>query len=162
MKTSAAAPGRSGIGIRTSAKSSTAPAPVGRFMRARRACSSRDSRPSLSEPATTSRISVRPRISASRPRTIDALFCSQMSSQIPGRPEAIRVISRKPPAASRSSAMCSSDRLSAMRINVAAARCGTWLTTATRSSCCTASIATISAPNFATKPATTAKAASEE
>ena len=57
-----------------------------------------------------SRISVSPSMSWSRTSTIAGRFSAQMSSQMPGRPLATRVMSRKPPAASRSSAACSSAR----------------------------------------------------
>ena len=61
---------------------------------------------------------------------------SQMSGQIEGWPAAIRVMSRKPPAASCSRAACSSPRSAARSIRVAAVRWGTWETTATSASCC--------------------------
>ena len=61
-------------------------------------------------------------------------FSAQMSGQMPGWPAAMRVMSRKPPAARRSRARCSSARSSARRIRVAAVRWGTWDTTATSAS----------------------------
>ena len=81
-------------------------------------------------------------------------FWSQMSSQMSGWPLAMRVMSLKPPAARRSRAACSSAPSAASPIRLAAARCGTWLTTATISSCRCGVIATISAPSRATTPAT--------
>ena len=53
-------------------------------------------------------------------------FSSQMSGQMAGWPDAMRVMSRKPPAARRSRAACSSARSSASVISVAAVRWGTW------------------------------------
>ena len=61
-------------------------------------------------------------------------FSAQMSGQMPGCPEAMRVMSRKPPAASRSRARCSVARSSAIRMSDAAVRCGTCDTTATSAS----------------------------
>ena len=55
---------------------------------------------------------------------------------MPGCPAAIRVMSRKPPAASRSSVRRSSSLAVATSISVDAASCGTWLTSATSSSWC--------------------------
>ena len=63
-------------------------------------------------------------------------FSAQTSSQMSGWPLATRVMSRKPPAARRSRAACSSARSAATPIRLAAVRCGTWLTTATISSWC--------------------------
>ena len=51
-----------------------------------------------------------------------AAFSRQMSGQMPGWPAATRVMSRKPPAAKRSTAECSSERAEAMPIRVAAVR----------------------------------------
>ena len=73
-------------------------------------------------------------MSASSASTIASRFSPQMSGQIPGWPDAMRVMSRKPPAARRSSAACSSARSSATPMSVAAVRCGTWDTTATSAS----------------------------
>ena len=87
-------------------------------------------------------------------------FCSQMSSQMSGWPLAMRVMSRNPPAARRSSAACSSAPSAARPIRLAAVRCGTWLTVATIWSWCSGVIATISAPSSATAPATTLSVAS--
>ena len=87
-------------------------------------------------------------------------FSAQMSGQMPGWPAAMRVMSRKPPAASRSRARCSSDRSSARRIRVAAVRCGTCDTTATSASWRSGGIATTSAPRSVTMVRTAAKAAS--
>ena len=81
-------------------------------------------------------------------------FSAQMSSQMSGCPLAIRVMSRKPPAARRSSAACSSARSAATPIRLAAVRWGTWLTTATISSWRSGGIATTSAPSSATTAAT--------
>ena len=80
--------------------------------------------------AESSSRSIRP----SRADTMAGRFSAQMSSQISGWPLAMRVMSRNPPAARRSSAACSSARSAATPIRLAAARCGTWLTTATISS----------------------------
>ena len=79
--------------------------------------------------------------------TIATRFSAQMSSQMSGRPLATRVMSRNPPAASRSSAACSIDRSSASVMRDAAVRCGTWLTTATTSSWRSGAMATTSAPS---------------
>ena len=80
-------------------------------------------------------------------------MASALSSQIPGQivgwPAAIRVMSRKPPAANWSSAPCSSPRSAARAIRVAAVRWGTWETTATRRSCSRGSSATTLAPKSA-------------
>ena len=64
-----------------------------------------------------------------------AALSSQMPGQIVGWPAAMRVMSRKPPAASCSRAPCSSPRSAASAIRVAAVRWGTWETTATSESC---------------------------
>ena len=87
-------------------------------------------------------------------------FSAQMPGQIAGWPEAMRVMSRKPPAARRSSAACSSARWSARLISAAAARWGTWLTTATRTSWRSGGSATTSAPRLDTTDATAANTAS--
>ena len=87
-------------------------------------------------------------------------FSAQMSSQMFGWPLAMRVMSRKPPAARRSSAACSSARSLARPISVAAVRCGTWLMTATTWSCRSAGRATTSAPSSATTAATAANVVS--
>ena len=92
--------------------------------------------------------------------TIATRFSAQMSGQMAGWPEAIRVMSRKPPAARRNRAACSSARWSASDIREAAARWGTWLTTATRASWRSAGRATTSAPRLDTTDATAAKAVS--
>ena len=70
-------------------------------------------------------------------------------------------MSRKPPAARRSKAACSSARSLANPINVAAVRWGTWLITATTWSCRSAGRATTSAPSSATTAAAVANVASE-
>ena len=64
----------------------------------------------------------------------------------------MRVMSRNPPAASRSRAACSAAPSAARPIKLAAARCGTWLTTATISSWRSGDIATISAPSVPRSP----------
>ena len=87
-------------------------------------------------------------------------FSAQMSSQSAGCPAAIRVMSRKPPAARRSRAACSSARSSARVISAAAARWGTWLTTATRASWRSGGSATTSAPRSDTTRATAANVVS--
>ena len=74
-------------------------------------------------------------------------FSAQMSGQMPGWPAAIRVMSRNPPAASRSRPRCSSDRSSASRISLAAVRWGTWDTTATIESWRSGGIDTTAAPS---------------
>ena len=61
-----------------------------------------------------------------------AAFWVQMSGQMPGWPAATRVMSRNPPAARRSRAPCSTARLPARFIRVAAVRWGTCDTMATR------------------------------
>ena len=76
-------------------------------------------------------------------------FSPQMSGQMPGCPAAMRVMSRNPPAARRSSARCSSLRSSASRMSVAAVRWGTWDTTATSASWRSGGRATTSAPERA-------------
>ncbi len=77
-------------------------------------------------------------------------FSAQMSGQMPGWPAAMRVMSRNPPAARRSTARCSSDALAARRIMVAAVRWGTWDTVATSESCRSGGMATTDAPIEAT------------
>ena len=67
-------------------------------------------------------------------------------------------MSRKPPAASRSSTACWSLAASATFINVEAASCGTWLTTATIVSCTAGSTDSTSAPRSLTQPRTAANA----
>ena len=69
-------------------------------------------------------------------------------------------MSRKPPAARRSRAACSSARSAATPIRLAAVRCGTWLTTATISSWRSGAIATTSAPSWPTTVATAANVVS--
>ena len=79
-------------------------------------------------------------------------FSAQMSGQIPGWPAATRVMSRKPPAARRSSApSCSAPALAAF-ISVAATRWGTWETTATSRSWSAAESTRTSAPRLSTTP----------
>ena len=87
-------------------------------------------------------------------------FSPTMSGQMPGCPAAIRVMSRKPPAARRSRARCSSARSSARRMRVAAARCGTWDTSATRASWRSGARATTSAPMVTMAERTVAKVSS--
>ncbi len=58
-------------------------------------------------------------------------FSAQMSSQMPGWPAAMRVMSRNPPAARRSKVACSVAASEASPISAAAVRCGTWETSAT-------------------------------
>ena len=74
-------------------------------------------------------------------------FSAQMSGQMPGWPAAMRVMSRKPPAARRSTARCSSERSAARRIMVAAVRCGTCDTVATSESWRSGGMATTDAPS---------------
>ena len=83
---------------------------------------------------------------------------SQTSGHMPGGLEAMRVMSRKPPAARRSSARWSMDRWSATVIRVAAVRWGTWDTTATMRSCSAGGIETTSAPRPDTIERRSAKA----
>ena len=73
-----------------------------------------------------------------------------MSGQMPGCPAATRVMSRKPPAASRRSAAFASAPFGAAFISVAATRCGTWETTATSRSWSAGARATTSAPSAPT------------
>ena len=63
----------------------------------------------------------------------------------------MRVMSRKPPAARRSSVACSSPPVAATSMSVVAASWGTWLTTATRASWCSGVTATTSAPSSETR-----------
>ena len=74
-------------------------------------------------------------------------FSAQMSGQIPGCPAAMRVMSRKPPAASRRRAACSVALSVARAIRVAAVRWGTWDTMATTWSWRSGWRATTSAPS---------------
>ena len=97
----------------------------------------------------------------SRVSTMAARFCSQTSGQMVGLPAAIRVMSRKPPAASRNRDRCSSARSRATVTSAAAVRCGTWDTTATSSSCREASIVSTSAPKESATSRTSWNAASE-
>ena len=77
-------------------------------------------------------------------------FSAQMSGQIVGWPAATRVMSRNPPAASRSRAPSASAPSAAAFMRVAATRCGTWETTATSRSWSAGESATTSAPSSAT------------
>ena len=95
---------------------------MGRLTRAVRAVSRRRSNPSWSPLDTSDRTSSRARIKSSRTSSMAAAFSRQMSGQMPGWPAATRVMSRKPPAAKRSTAECSSERAEAMPIRVAAVR----------------------------------------
>ena len=79
-------------------------------------------------------------------------FSAQMSGQMPGCPAAMRVMSRKPPAASRSRVACSSDSSAARPMSVAAVRWGTWDTTATSASWRSGATATTSAPSDDDRP----------
>ena len=81
--------------------------------------------------ATRRRMAPRASMSRSRVATMASALSSQMSGQMAGWPAAIRVMSRKPPAASWSRAACSSPRPAARSMRVAAVRWGTWETTAT-------------------------------
>ena len=72
--------------------------------------------PARSSAPTTSRISVSPAMRPSSAETMAGRFSAQMSSQMSGWPLAMRVMSRKPPAARRSSAACSSARSAASPI----------------------------------------------
>ena len=85
-------------------------------------------------------------------------FATHTSGQMSGCPAAILVMSRNPPAASRSSASCSSATRSARFMSVAAVRCGTCDTVATSVSCCSGDSATTSAPRLVTTARTWAKA----
>ena len=85
--------------------------------------------------------------SASSAPTIASRLARQMSGQIAGWLAAMRVMSRNPPAASRSSTACSSFPALATFMSVDAASCGTWLTTATSASCCSGATAIASAPS---------------
>ena len=76
-----------------------------------------------------------------------------MSGQIAGWLDAMRVMSRNPPAARRSITACSSFPALATFISVDAASCGTWLTTATSASCSSGATAIASAPKPATHDA---------
>ena len=95
---------------------------------------------------------------ASSAATMAVAFSAQMSGQMPGWPAATRVMSRKPPAASRSSApSCSAPSVAAF-ISVAATRCGTCDTTATRRSWSAADRTSTSAPRLTTTPLSRLKA----
>ncbi len=118
--------------------------------RAVAACSSSASSPALSAAATRSRMPNRSASNVSRAATMAGAFSAQTSGQIPGWPAAMRVMSRKPPAASRSSAPCSSAARSARFMSVAAVKWGTWDTIATSVSCCCGDRARISAPRLVT------------
>ena len=148
--TSASTPGRSGTGTRTSTRSSGRDRRVGRFRLASRARSRMLIRAARSPPATTSRTFDRSVASWSNAVTMAAAFSAQMSGQIPGWPAATRVMSRNPPAASRSSAPCCSAPSEASPMRAAAVRWGTCDTTATRSSCRSGGTATTSAPRDVT------------
>ena len=92
--------------------------------------------------------------------TIALRFSAQMSGQMPGWPAAMRVMSRKPPAARRSRPRCSAARSSASPMRLAAVRWGTWETTATMESWRSGGRETTSAPKPATTERTAAKASS--
>ena len=85
-------------------------------------------------------------------------FSAQMSGQMAGEPAAMRVMSRKPPAARRSRAACSSAPSAARAMSVAAVRWGTWDTIATSSSWRSGGRATTSAPRDVTTDRMRAKA----
>ena len=87
--------------------------------------------------------------SRSRTSRIPARFSTQTSGQMPGSPAAMRVMSRNPPAARRSRVACSRAVSAARFIRVAAVRCGTWDTMATRSSWRAAGSSTTLAPEGA-------------
>ena len=125
VNTSAAAPGRSGIGMRTSERSANALIRLGKLARDSRAAVSRCRIVARSPVSTAVLISLRPSIKALKVLMIAGRFSAQISSQIAGCPEAMRVISRKPPAAKRNNAACSVARDPATPIKVAAVRCGT-------------------------------------
>ena len=108
---------------------------------------STSSSPSRSESATRRRIAVRSSTTWSSAATIAPAFSVQMSGQMPGCPAATRVMSRKPPAASRRRAAFSSAPFDAAFISVAATRCGTCETTATSRSWSAGASATTSAPS---------------
>ena len=145
--TSASTPARSGTGTRTSHRSPALVSRDGRLARAVRACSSTDSSPSRSSSATIARTSASDASRPSSTSTIAVRFSAQMSGQMPGCPDAMRVMSRKPPAARRSSARCSVARSSAIRMSEAAVRCGTCDTTATSASWWSGASDTTSAPS---------------
>ena len=109
--------------------------------------SSTSSNHARSPDATRSRIAASSPTSSSRVATIASEFAAQTSGQIPGCPAATRVMSLKPPAASRNNAACLSAPASARFIRVAAVRCGTCETTATSVSCCSGESETTSAPS---------------
>ena len=127
-------PARSGIGIRTSATprggdaaGQVGPGVAARLQAARaRRGRRRRRRSRISASRSISRRARRRSPPGSRRR------CRARSS---GWPLAIRVMSRKPPAASRSSAACSSARSAPAASASPRSRCGTWLTTATTWSC---------------------------
>ena len=81
-----------------------------------------------------------------------------MSGQMAGEPAAMRVMSLKPPAARRSRAVWASVASVARPMRVAAVRCGTCETTATRSSWRSGASATRSAPRLAMTDWTAEKA----
>ena len=90
--------------------------------------------------------------------TMASRFSAQMSGQMPGEPAAMRVMSRKPPAASRRRAACSAAPSVASAMRVAAVRWGTWDTMATTWSWRSGGRATTSAPSDDTSDRTRANA----
>ncbi len=145
----ASTPGRSGMTTCNSVTELGRLARGGRFRRASWARSRRVTRLGRSSSATMRRTSFSLAMRSSRTGRMAGALSRQMSGQIAGDPAAIRVMSLKPPAARRSSAVWASVASVASPMRVAAVRCGTWETTATRSSCRSGASATRSAPRLA-------------
>ena len=156
--TSANTPGRSGTGTRSSAVFSLDGAPAGRLTRASRARSSMSSIWALSPVATIWRTSPRATRSRSSTSRMPARLSTQRSGQMAGSPAATRVMSRNPPAARRNRVACSRAVSAARFMRVAAVRCGTWETSATRSSWRAAGNSTTLAPRVLTTDRTVANA----
>ena len=92
------------------------------------------SSPGRSWSATRRRISPRSDSTWSKAATMAPALSAQTSGQMPGWPAATLVMSRNPPAASRSRAASASAWSAAEFMRVAATRWGTWETTATKRS----------------------------
>ena len=148
--TSARTPGRSGTGTRSSASSDGSGVEDGRLRRAALAELSSEKIVARSFVAiAVSSVASRPRSEAS-PAKIASRLSTQTSGQIAGCPAATRVMSRNPPAASRSRAASLSARSAASFIIAPATRCGTWLTIATSRSWSSADRASAVAPRSRT------------
>ena len=133
---------------------------MGRLIRADLAACRRRSNPARSVSSTSPRTAPRVSIRSASTSAIAPRFSAQMSGQMSGCPAATLVMSLNPPAASRSTAKCSSDRAAAIPISADAVRWGTCDTRATSASCRSGARVTTSAPREVTTDRMRAKAPS--